>query len=118
MNEIKYGYLEKQVSDIAKEFGCKEIEVVRVASGGIMIVKQEKTIDKIKAILENHNAEKIQGAMIDVQSANLIMTFHNAYSEKCKAQIEKALDENVAVVVQNLWARYQAIQIEKGNNPF
>ena len=59
--------------------------------------KRTAHFDAVKRIVQNHQYKKIDGVLVDVQTANLILKIHARLSEKNQARFEKeSIDRLVA----------------------
>ena len=63
---------------------------------------KESSIDVAKRIVKNSQSEKVQGVLIDMQTANLILQVHKAVNPKNKKNMERMPMRKLASVVWKL----------------
>ena len=66
---------------------------------------KESPINVAKRIVKNRQAEKIDGVLVDMQTANLIVQVHGALNPKTKKRMEKLPIKKMANVVWKLVGR-------------
>jgi len=80
----------------------KNVKVVKKES---VNEAKESPINVAKRIVKNRQAEKIDGVLVDMQTANLIVQVHGALNPKTKKRMEKLPIKKMANVVWKLVGR-------------
>ena len=65
-------------------------------------VNEANNIDKIKDILKNKSMKKVSGVMVDMQTANAIVTVHKALGQSNRKKFEKLPIKKMASVAWKL----------------
>ena len=67
-------------------------------------------IEIMNRIVNDFQCEKINGVMVDVQTANMITSIHKGVKQETKDRIEKSLEKDLADGVSKMWTLYNRIR--------
>jgi len=68
-------------------------------------VEPKDNMAKIQKIVKRKQATKLNGIMIDMQSANLLMKLWDAVSDKDKEKMNKLNAKVLTIIIKKLWSR-------------
>ena len=98
--------VEKLYNKVSKMYknasNSKKAEIISALSAKMESVNEANNIDKIKDILKNKSMKKISGVMVDMQTANAIMTVHKALGQSNRKKYEKLPIKKMASVAFKL----------------
>ena len=66
-------------------------------------------IEKMNKIVEEFQCEKINGIMVDVQTANMVTTIYKGVKTETKEKILKSLENDLVDGVSKMWTLYNRI---------
>lgn len=67
-----------------------------------LVAKESKKIEALRRILKEHQNEKIDGQIVDVMTANAIITVYDAINSKMKRRFESKNIKQMATVAWGL----------------
>jgi len=69
-------------------------------------IEMSKGVQKFKNIVDNSQAAKVGGTMVDMMSAKLFMTIYDTINDKNKEDLNKKSEKQMVMLLHKMWKKF------------